>query len=192
MYGGREALPDDHKFRCQRGRVRARYRRPHWAAGLKKQARRHSERPTDNSPPGHVLVKLRRSRRQVSARRKLHRAVDAQVATANSIPWSSTAKFSRNGVLVAPLRVSYSLTGNYARATSSLTIRVSSAPPHRIAPHLDPMGVVHQPVEDAVGQRRIADLFVPGWPGSRPRGSVNHLASNCRSIGRVDYVRSAY
>jgi len=26
---------------------------------------------------------------------------------ANSIPWSSTAKFSRNGVLVAPLRVSY-------------------------------------------------------------------------------------
>jgi hypothetical protein len=33
--------------------------------------------------------------------------VDAQVATANSIPWSSTAKFSRNGVPVAPLRVSY-------------------------------------------------------------------------------------
>ena len=31
--------------------------------------------------------------------------MDAQVATANSIPWSSTAKFSRNGVLVAPLRV---------------------------------------------------------------------------------------
>ena len=76
-----------------------------WAAGLKNQARRHGERPTCNSPPGHFLVKLRRSRRQVSARRKLHRAVDAQVATANSIPWSSTAKFSRNGVLVAPLRV---------------------------------------------------------------------------------------
>jgi hypothetical protein len=36
---------------------------------------------------------LRRSRRQVSARRKLHRAVDAQVATANSIPWSSTANY---------------------------------------------------------------------------------------------------
>jgi len=29
--------------------------------------------------------------------------VDAQVATANRIPWSSTAKFSRNGVLVASL-----------------------------------------------------------------------------------------
>jgi hypothetical protein len=85
-----------------------------WAAGLKKQARRHSERPTYNSPPGHFLVKLRRSNRQVSARRKLHRAVDAQVATANSIPWSSTAKFSRNGVLVAPLRVSYGPTRNWA------------------------------------------------------------------------------
>jgi hypothetical protein len=32
-------------------------------AGLKKQARRHSERPTYNSPPGHFPVKLRRSRR---------------------------------------------------------------------------------------------------------------------------------
>jgi hypothetical protein len=30
-----------------------------------------------------------------------------RVATPNSIPWSSTAKFSRNGVLVARLRVSY-------------------------------------------------------------------------------------
>src|ERR1700729_1662151 len=97
MYGGREALPDDHKFRGRPGRVRA----PvtvvlNWAAGLKKYARRHSERPTYNSPPGHFLVKLRRSRRQVSAGRKLHRAVHAQVATANSIPWSSTATFSRN------------------------------------------------------------------------------------------------
>ena len=33
--------------------------------------------------------------------------------------------------------------------------------PHRIAAHLDPMGVVHEPVEDSIGQRRIADLFVP-------------------------------
>ena len=39
-------------------------------------ARRHSERPTSNSPPGHFLVKLRRSRRQVGA----------QVATASIIP----------------------------------------------------------------------------------------------------------
>ena len=28
MYGERDALPDDYKFRGQRGRVRARYRRP--------------------------------------------------------------------------------------------------------------------------------------------------------------------
>jgi hypothetical protein len=107
MYGGREALPDDHKLRGQRGRVRARYRRPQLGRGTE----RIGETPTYNSPPRHFLVKLRRSRRQVSARRKLHRAVDAQVATANSIPWSSTAKFSRNGVLVAPLRVSHALLG---------------------------------------------------------------------------------
>jgi hypothetical protein len=31
----------------------------------------------------------------------------------------------------------------------------------RLAPHVDAVGVVHQSVEDAVGQRGIADLFVP-------------------------------
>ena len=98
---------------------------------------------------------------ETRARGKLHRAVDAQVATANSIPWSSTAKFSRNGVLVAPFRVSYALTGNYARATSSLTIRLSSALPHRIAPHFDPVCIVDQPVKNAIGECRIADLFMP-------------------------------
>ena len=36
MYGGREALPDDHKFRGQRGRVRARYRRPQPGRGTEK------------------------------------------------------------------------------------------------------------------------------------------------------------
>ena len=36
MYGGREALPDDHKFRGQRGRVRARYRRPQLGRGSEK------------------------------------------------------------------------------------------------------------------------------------------------------------
>jgi hypothetical protein len=97
-----------------------------WAAGLKKQARRHSERPTYNSPPGHFLVKLRRSRRQVSARRKLHRAVDAQVAMANSIPWLSTAKFSRNGVLVAPLRVSYVHCGSWRISDEHPTIQERS------------------------------------------------------------------
>jgi hypothetical protein len=32
---------------------------------------------------------------------------------------------------------------------------------HRIATHLDAVGVVDQPVEVAVRQRRITDLFVP-------------------------------
>src|ERR1700734_1391532 len=36
MYDGREALPDDHKFRGQRGRVRARYRRPQLDRGSEK------------------------------------------------------------------------------------------------------------------------------------------------------------
>src|SRR5580693_8524952 len=36
MYGGREALPDGHKFRGQRGRVRARYRRPQLGRGTEK------------------------------------------------------------------------------------------------------------------------------------------------------------
>ena len=36
MYGGREVLPDDHKFRGQRGRVRARYRRPQLGRGTEK------------------------------------------------------------------------------------------------------------------------------------------------------------
>ena len=70
MYGGREALPDDHKFRGQRGRVRARYRRPQLGRWTEKIGETYSERPTYNSPTGHFLVKLRRSRRQVSARRK--------------------------------------------------------------------------------------------------------------------------
>jgi hypothetical protein len=32
---------------------------------------------------------------------------------------------------------------------------------HRIAIHLDPMRVVNEAVEDAIGHRRVADLFVP-------------------------------
>ncbi len=107
MYGGREALPDDHKFRGQRGRVRARYRRPQLGRGTEKIGETSQRKTNLQLASGAFSCKLRRSRRQVSARRKLHRAVDAQVAMANSIPWSSTAKFSRNGVLVALTRHSY-------------------------------------------------------------------------------------
>jgi len=35
---------------------------------------------------------------------------------------------------------------------------------HRLAAHLDTVGIVHQPVENAVGERRIADLLVLTWP----------------------------
>ena len=31
---------------------------------------------------------------------------------------------------------------------------------HRIPPHLDAMGVVHEPVEDAVGQRGIPNVQI--------------------------------
>ena len=41
--------------------------------------------------------------------------------------------------------------------------------PHRIAAHLDPMGVVNQPVEDAIRYCWIADLFVPTGNGQLRR-----------------------
>jgi hypothetical protein len=34
---------------------------------------------------------------------------------------------------------------------------------HRIPTHLDPMGVVDQAVEDAIGQSGITNLFVPDF-----------------------------
>ena len=37
---------------------------------------------------------------------------------------------------------------------------------HRVAAHFDAVGIVNQPVEDTVSQRRIADLLVPGETGS--------------------------
>ena len=42
---------------------------------------------------------------------------------------------------------------------------------HGIAAHLDPVGVVHQPIEDAVGGSGIADLLVPA--GHRKLGGEN-------------------
>jgi len=46
MYGGREALPGDHKFRGQRGRVRARYRRPQLGRGTEKIGEAAKDQPT--------------------------------------------------------------------------------------------------------------------------------------------------
>ncbi len=42
-----------------------------------------------------------------------------------------------------------------------LRARFSAAIAHRISAHLNAVGVVNEPVEDAVGQRGIADLLVP-------------------------------
>lgn len=155
MYGGREALPDDHKFRGQRGRVRARYRRPQLGRGTEKIGETSQRKTNLQLASGHFLVKLRRSRRQVSARRKLHRAVDAQVATANSIPWSSTAKFSRNGVLVAPLRVSFAhnrklCPGNvFTNHSPFLGSSASNRPASRSGVHCGPAGQeCHRRVSD--------------------------------------------
>src|SRR5271165_1989172 len=54
-----------------------------------------------------------------------------------------------------------------------LSVRLLSASfAHRIAAHLDPVGIVDQPVEDAIGRGRIADLFVPA--GHRQLGRENH------------------
>src|SRR5690242_7007824 len=45
--------------------------------------------------------------------------------------------------------------------TGQLCIRLSPVLTHRIAAHLNAVGVVNETVEDAVGGGRIADLLVP-------------------------------
>src|SRR5215470_12090728 len=49
---------------------------------------------------------------------------------------------------------------------------------HRLSPHLDRMGIVHQAVEDAVGDRGIADLFVPArdWQLGSEDGGASLIA----------------
>lgn len=47
------------------------------------------------------------------------------------------------------------------RAIGKLRIRLPPVLTHRITTHLDAMSIVDQPVEDAIGQRRVADLFMP-------------------------------
>jgi hypothetical protein len=64
------------------------------------------------------------------------------------------------------------LTRNYALTTPSLIIRLSSALSHRIAPHFDAVGVVNQAAENAIRQRRIADLFMPAQDRQLPVKSI--------------------
>ena len=44
---------------------------------------------------------------------------------------------------------------------AKLNVRFPAILPHRVAAHVDAMGIVNQPVEDTVRSGRIADLFVP-------------------------------
>jgi hypothetical protein len=44
----------------------------------------------------------------------------------------------------------------------SLRVRLPTILTHRIATHLDAMGIMNQSVEDAIRHGRIGDLFVPG------------------------------
>src|SRR5580700_6652267 len=51
--------------------------------------------------------------------------------------------------------------GLFPLGIGQLCVRLPSILTHGIPAHLNAMGVVHQPVEDSVGQRGIAYLFVP-------------------------------
>jgi hypothetical protein len=55
----------------------------------------------------------------------------------------------------------------------SLCVELPAILAHRVAAHLDAMGVVHEPVEDAIGLCGIAYLFVP-----TERPAVEGLASS--------------
>jgi len=63
-------------------------------------------------------------------------------------------------VLVA-ITPSWSPTVYQSRVIRKLRVRFSSILAHGIAPHLNTMRVVDKPVENAIRQRRIADLLMP-------------------------------
>ena len=68
--------------------------------------------------------------------------------------WESRSDFARAFLA----RLFHSLS---PAAWSSFVSLLSRFLAHRFAAHFDAMSVVHQPVEDAIGQRGIADLLVP-------------------------------
>jgi hypothetical protein len=47
-----------------------------------------------------------------------------------------------------------------------LTVLTAAFFAHRLALHFDPMRVMNEPVEDAIGNGRISDLGMPGGKGS--------------------------
>jgi hypothetical protein len=52
-------------------------------------------------------------------------------------------------------------TNGCLQTVSSICVRPPASLAHRIAFHLDPVGFVYEPIEDAVGQSGIAYLFMP-------------------------------
>jgi hypothetical protein len=48
-----------------------------------------------------------------------------------------------------------------SRFVKALCVRLPAILVHRVAAHLNAVGVVDQPVEDAIGQSGIANLFMP-------------------------------
>jgi hypothetical protein len=64
-----------------------------------------------------------------------------------------------------PVETSSTQESRPLRAGTDLGVRLAAILPHRVAAHLDTVSVVNQPVEDTIGHRGIANLFVP--PGHR-------------------------
>jgi hypothetical protein len=81
---------------------------------------------------------------------------------------------------------------HFARLTIDSQLSSSFAPvfPHGIPAHLDAMGVVDQAVEDAVGQRGIADLFVPARDRQlRGQNRGSHLVAILTDLPEVAALR---
>jgi hypothetical protein len=65
-----------------------------------------------------------------------------------------------------------------SRFVKALCVRLPAILAHRVVAHLNAVGVVDQPIEDAIGQNGIANLFVPArdWQ-LRSQDRRTHLVS---------------
>jgi hypothetical protein len=64
-----------------------------------------------------------------------------------------------------------------------LRVQLPAILTHRVPTHLDAMGVMNQPVENTIGHRWIADLFVPAGHGQLRREDqrAELISANSRS-----------
>ena len=114
MYGGREALPDDHKFRGQRGRVRARYRRPQLGRGTEKTGETSQRKTNLQLASGAFSCKGAPFTPAGERTKKAPSRGGRTGSNGQQHPVVIDCEVLRNGVLVAPLRVSYALLGEWA------------------------------------------------------------------------------